>query len=119
MYIKATGILLNLKFMNKPLIIICIIAFAINSCTTKSNDLSGSYETIDEKQLLQVKRITDKEYEITSPYDSTKLIFTRNGDTLYSSFKKQQLTCEFNHTYDTLFGKEDGNISITCVKVKK
>ena len=109
----------NLNFMNKLLIISCIIAFSINSCKTKLNDLSGSYETIDDKQLLQVKRITDKEYEITSPYDSTKLIFTRNGDTLYSSFKNQQLICEFSHTYDTLFGKEDGKITITCVKIKK
>ena len=105
--------------MNRAIIVACIISFVFNSCKTGLNDLSGSYETIDDKQLLKVKRINEKEYEITSPYDSTKLIFTRNGDTLYSSFKKQQLTCEFNHTYDTLIGKEDGKITITCTKVNK
>lgn len=84
------------------IIIACLIAFTITSCKSTPGNLSGSYENIENRKVIIVKKVTELKYELTSLYDHKKIIFERMDNTLHSEFEDQQYTCDFNITYDTI-----------------
>jgi hypothetical protein len=90
--------------------------FLFSCHTNEPKDLSGNYQNIDDYSNTQIVRLNDSSYVLIGPDGFTKINTKRKENTLVGIFKGLIISCEFNNTYDTIVGRENGNIVFTCKK---
>ena len=94
------------------------------SCSNKLNDLSGTYESINDKSKIIITKLSDNEYSL-KPEDNHSLITgLRSGNILTGKISANinghpedvPYTCEFSSSFDTIFLRTAA-MTLTCKKI--